>query len=159
MRGSQKSKTIRWMMESSRGLIPEIFGVQQQLTNPRYSSVAGCSNPSSTASCAATARRASYGTSTGEIHPMLAKLHPGHPSNTKTLKLVFFRVIFYGNLPWWSVIKSPLGSIFLEHVPSILSRSQVNESLEEEFPLQIDREFWCPCCLVLVSGVVLPLLP
>ena len=84
-------------MESSRGLIPEIFGVQQQLINSRYSSVAGCSNPSSTASCAATARGASYGTSTGEIHPVFGKTTHGNTSrNTKTLQTLFFQVIFYG---------------------------------------------------------------
>ena len=90
----------------------------------------------------------------------VGKTTPGTPPGIpRHYKLGFFSSDFLRIVPWWTTIKSPLGSIFLEHVPSILSRSQVNESLEEEFPLQIDREFWCPCCLVLVSGVVLPLLP
>ena len=60
----------------------------------RYSSVAGCSNPSSTASCAATARGASYGTSTGEIHPRLAKLHTGNTCRNTKMDTTNLDVVF-----------------------------------------------------------------
>ena len=146
MRVSQKSKTIGWMMESSRGWFQKYLGYNNNSPIPGTAALL----------VAAT-------------HPLLLLVllqHVGRPTGLQLVRYIqcwqnyirvapprklkdghyklgcsFFQVIFYGNLLWWTTMKSPLGSIFLEHVPSILSRSQVNESLEEEFPLRIDREF------------------